>query len=113
MEGCPGHDCHAELEWFCEHGGLARVFPGGAVDHVDPFCYALPFVVRERFSVPDADGRLGLVEYVGVGGKDTKVMQSCQYRALRKVMRDARWGILSTRIKDGKSRTIEICRRRV
>ena len=107
MEGCPGRDCWCQLDWFCIHAGVARVFPGGAVDHIDPYCYVLPFVVRERFSEPDVDGRLGLVEFVGVH----PVMLSCQYRALRKAMRQANWGILSTRIKGGVSRTIEICRK--
>lgn len=101
--GCDkGYSCWCHLEWHCEHAGLARVF-GGGQQYGDPYCYALPFVVRER-----EDGeRLGLIEFIGV----TKVMQPCQYRAMRKAMRDAGWGILSTRVKAGQSRTIEICKR--
>ena len=108
MEVCQGHNCWCQLEWFCEHAGVARVFTEGAVDHIDPYCYCLPFVVRERFARPDAGERLGLVEFVGVVHP---VMLSCQYRALRKAMRGAHWGILSTRIKNGVARTVEICRK--
>ncbi len=97
--------CWCHLEWHCEHSGLARVF-GGGEKYGDPYCYALPFVVRERF-VAEGQGK-GLIEFVGV----TKVMAPCQYRAMRRAMRAAGWGILSTRIKDGQSRTIEICRRK-
>ena len=104
---CDGHDCWAQLEWFCEHAGLARVLSGDE-QYGDPYCYRLPFVVREVFPTPDSLGRKGLVEYVGV----YPVMRICQYRALRTAMREAGWGILSTRVKDGRARTIEICKRR-
>jgi hypothetical protein len=95
---CEGKNCWCDLEWFCEHAGLARVF-GGGEEYGDPYCYALPFVVRDK--------ERKLIEFIGV----LKVMQSCQYRCLRKAMREAGWGILSTRVKDGQSRTIEICKR--
>jgi hypothetical protein len=61
-------------------------------------------VVREKF---DSGDRIGLIEFVGV----TTVMQPCQYRCMRRAMREAGWGILSTRVKNGQTRTIEICKR--
>lgn len=103
--GCDKTNCWAHLEWHCEHAGLARVF-GGQEEFGDPYCYALPYVVRQRY----VDGRpraLGLIEFIGV----TQVMKPCQYRAMRQAVRKAGWGILSTRIKNGQARTIEICKR--
>ena len=41
-----GEKCRAHLEWHCEHAGIARVFAEQA-EYGDPYCYALPFVVRE------------------------------------------------------------------
>jgi hypothetical protein len=113
MERCDGANCWSQLDWFCEHAGLARVFRGGAVDHVDPYCYALPFVVRERFAATNELGQLGLVEYVGVFHEaDVPAMKKCQGRALVTAMHDAGFGVLSTRIKDGIARTVEICKPR-
>lgn len=97
--------CWCHLEWHCEHSGLARVF-GGGQEYGDPYCYALPFVVRERYGSA-VNGKTGLIEFEGV----TVVMKPCQYRCMRRAVRDAGWGVLSTRIKDGKARTIEICKR--
>lgn len=103
---CDGVDCWAHLDWHCEHAGLARVFMGSQ-KLGDPYCYALPFVVRTKFARPDAAGRIGLIEFVGV----TTVMKPCQYRVMRAAIREAGYGILSTRIRDGEKRTIEICKR--
>ena len=83
------------------------MFSEGAV-YGDAYCYDLPFVVRERFETEDEEGRHGLIEFIGVH----PVMIRCQYRALRAAAREAGWGILSTRIKDGRKRTIEICKRK-
>ena len=98
-----GSGCWCHIDWHCEHAGLVRVFDEHST-FGQPYCYALPFVVREKF---DSGERIGMIEFVGV----TTVMQPCQYRAMRKAVRDTGWGILSTRVKDGKSRTIEICKR--
>lgn len=110
---CDGHDCWAHLEWFCPHAGLARCFSGE--DKLgDPYCYCLPFVVRKRFWFPRLRAwwtgkpmQRGWVEYVGVH----PVMRPCQYRTLRAI-REEGYGILSTRVKDGQKRTIEICKKR-
>lgn len=97
--------CWCHLEWHCEHSGIARVF-GGGQEYGDVYCYALPFVVRDRYPMP-IDEQWGRIEFVGV----TVVMRPCQYRCMRAAMRNAGWGILSTRVKNGVSRTIEICKR--
>lgn len=102
---CNKTNCWCHLEWFCEHAGLARVF-GGDQKFGDSYCYALPFVIREKYDTPQ-DGILGLIEFVGV----LKVMKPCQYRAMRKAIRDINFGILSTRVKNGEKRTIRICKR--
>ena len=107
MESCDGHGCHAVIEWHCEHAGLVRVFDG-TKDYGDAYCYALPFVVRELFAEWDKDSRQGLIEFIGV----TTVMRPCQYRAMREVVRQQHYGILSTRIKGGVAKTIEVGRRR-
>jgi hypothetical protein len=104
-DGCQRENCYAHLEWHCEHAGLARVF-GGDQSFGDPYCYCLPYVVRERFRHPAVDGVLGFVEFIGV----LKVMKPCQYRAMRQAVRQAGWRILSTRSKDGAMRTIEVCK---
>ncbi len=104
-DSCERTNCYAHIEWHCEHAGLARVFGGGQT-FGDPYCYCLPFVVRERFDDPQLDGTNGFVEFIGV----IKVMHPCQYRAMRKAMRDAGWRILSTRSKGGEMRTVEICK---
>jgi len=80
---CDGVNCWCHLEWHCEHAGLARVFEGHH-NYGDPYCYALPYVVRERFDEP-RDGKKGLVEFIGVN----QVMKPCQYRAMRAAMRAA------------------------
>jgi hypothetical protein len=95
----------AQLDWHCEHAGLTRVFEDGAV-YGDPYVYALPFVVRERFDEPEESGRLGFVEYVGVIAPMTPSISRAIYNATVA----AGWGILSTRIKDGKQRTVEVTR---
>ena len=76
----------------------------GSQDYGDSYCYALPFVVRKRFPVPVEVGKLGLIEFVGV----QQVMRPCQYRALREAVRREHYGILSTRSRGGKMRTIEL-----
>ncbi len=103
MSECEGQGCWAHIEWFCDHAGLARVFNSDQ-KYGDPYCYALPFVVREKYAAPLANGKRGLVEFVGV----VKVMSSCQYRAMKQAMFEAGWGIVSTRIKDGKVQTVEL-----
>ena len=85
-------DYWAQIDWHCEHAGITRVFEDGS-NYGDPYVYALPFVVRERFEEPELSGRLGFVEYVGVILPLTPS-----------------WGILSTRIKDGVERTVEVTR---
>jgi hypothetical protein len=103
---CSGTNCWAHIDWHCEHAGIVRVFAGGDRFNEDPYCYALPFVVRERFG--NEDERHGLIEFEGVHD----VMRPCQFRAIRTAMRAAGWGVLSTRIKNGVSRTVEICKAR-
>jgi len=58
---CDGHNCYAHIDWWCDHAGAVRVFSAGERPCVDPYCYALPFVVRERFGGDDP--RHGLVEF--------------------------------------------------
>lgn len=91
------------------------MFDGQAKYYVDPYCYALPFVVRKRFWFPRLKAwwtgqprRYGLVEFTLV----IKVMTPCQYRALREALRAEGWGVLSTRVKNGIARTTEVCKRR-
>ena len=103
MDGCTGQNCWAHVDWHCEHAGLVRVFDGEQ-KYGDPFCYALPFVVRKRFPMPVEGGKLGLIEFVGV----MKVMKPCQYRAMREAIRAEHYGILSTRSRGGQMRTIEL-----
>lgn len=79
------------------------MFAWGA-EYGSPYCYALPCVVRERFEEPELSGKIGLVEYVGVH----KPMTPAIYRALFEAMAGAGWGVLSTRIKDGEQRAIEL-----
>ena len=105
-QDCEGQNCWAHLDWHCEHAGLCRVFEGSN-KFGDSYCYALPFVVRERFDKPDENGKIGFIEFVGV----QVVMKPCQYRAMRTAMRIAGWRILSTSKHSGKTRTIEICNR--
>lgn len=99
-----GTGCWAHLEWFCEHhcGGVARVF-GGSQEYGDDYCYALPFVVRQKFDPLDGFGRLGMLEFVGV----TKIMSHCQVRALWKAAKLAKYGVLSSRMVNGKLITRE------
>jgi hypothetical protein len=100
---CEGQQCWAHIDWFCEHAGLARVFNGDQ-DFGDPYCYALAFVVREKFDKPLPNGKKGLIEFVGV----IKVMSMCQYRALGDAMYKEGWGVLSTRKKNGKDIVVEV-----
>ena len=101
-----GERCWCHLEWHCEHAGIARLFSEHS-HYGDKFCYALPFVVRERFSKVDKNGRRGLLEFIGV----MQIPTLCQYRAWRRACAEQGWGVLSKRMKHGKSRTIEICKR--
>jgi len=100
-----GERCWCHLEWHCEHAGIARVFSEHS-QYGSRFCYAIPFVVRERFEHVDERGRRGLIEFIGV----MKAPTICQYRAWRRACHEQGWGLLSTRIKDGRKRTIEICK---
>ena len=54
--------------------------------------------------MPVENGKLGLIEFVGV----IKTMKPCQYRALREAVRAQHYGILSTRCRGGVMRTIEL-----
>ena len=98
-----GEKCWVHLEWFCEHAGIARAFNESS-QYGDAYCYALPFVVRERFTEPDKYGHQGLIEFVGV----QQWPRLCQMRALLVETRRLKWGVLSTRIRDGHKRTIEV-----
>ena len=96
---------HAQLDWHCEHAGLARVFEAGK-EYGEEYVYALPFVVRERFDEPEMSGRIGLMEYIGVIQPITPSVG----RALLNAATEEGWGVLSTRIKDGEKRTIDVTR---
>ena len=75
----------------------------------DSFCYALPFKVVERFEEPELSGKVGLLEFIGVLAGDVQdAMTPCQYRALWEAASGAGFGVLSTRIKNGVPRTIEL-----
>ena len=113
-DSCERTNCWCDLEWFCRHAGLARVF-GGDQTFGDPYCYSLPFVVRTRYWFPKLKAwwnkrpiERGFVEFVGV----VKLMRSCQYRAMRTAVKNDGWRILSTRSKGGTMRTIEVCKGR-
>jgi hypothetical protein len=93
------------MDWHCEHAGLTRVFEDGA-NYGDDYVYALPFVVRERFDEPEISGRIGLLEYVGV----VKPMTPTIARTLYDAATSAKWGILSTRFKDGRKQVVEVTR---
>jgi hypothetical protein len=82
---------------------MARVLRNGQ-EYGEPYEYALPFVVRERYDEPLDNGKRGLVEFVGAIG----VMTPSQYRAMWKAITGEGWGVLSTRFKAGKKITVEL-----
>jgi len=96
------------IRWFCEHAGMVYIFEAGKKYYEDPFCYTITFFVRERYTEPLSSGKLGLIEFIGVD----KVMNRTQYRMLGNIMYNAGWGVLSTRVKNGKIVTIEVLKRR-
>ncbi len=98
--------CH--IRWFCEHCGMVYVFEAGKKYYEDPFCYTLTFIVKERYDTPLPSGKKGLVEFIGLD----KVMNRDQYRMLGEVMYSEGWGVLSTRVKNGKIITTEVLKRR-
>ena len=102
---CDQTDCWCHLDWHCEHAGMARMF-GGDREWGEPYCYCLPFVVRERFDEPEMSGKIGLVEFIGI----LIPPMPCQYRLMFDAMAHAGFGVLSTRIKNGVSKTTELKR---
>ena len=102
MEYC-GH-----IRWFCQHAGMVYVFTAGAKYYEDPFCYTLTFIVKEKYDFPLPSGKKGLIEFVGLD----KVMNKKQYKAIGQAMFVEGWGVLSTRIKNGKVHTVEVFKKR-
>jgi hypothetical protein len=96
------------IRWFCQHCGMVYVFAAGMKYYEDPFCYTLTFVVKERYDVPLPSGKKGLIEFVGLD----KIMNKRQYKALGDAMFAEGWGVLSTRVKNGKIITVELLKRR-
>ena len=97
----------ANIHWECEHGGEVRVFDTpDPVLYVDNYEYALPFFVRKRYDEPTVAGKLGDVELTCANKSPTPA----QGRAICDAFNSAGWGILSTRVKDGKPHTIEVTR---
>lgn len=97
----------AHVRWFCEHAGMVYVFEAGKKYYEDPYCYTITFFVKERYVEP-VGKKLGLIEFVGLD----KVMNRDQYRLLGDVMYHEGWGVLSTRVKNGKIVTTEVLKRR-
>ena len=95
------------IRWFCEHAGMVYVFEAGKKYYEDPYCYTITFFVKEKYVEP-IGGKLGLIEFVGLD----KLMSRDQYRMLGDVMFEEGWGVLSTRVKNGKIITVELNRRR-
>jgi hypothetical protein len=95
------------LEWFCEHAGIARVFDDGKEFETDNYLYAMPFVVRERYQVPDEDGFIGEVEAVG-GVKPPTLSQA---RSMLDAMHKSMYRVMVIRVKHGKKHTIKVCSR--
>jgi hypothetical protein len=98
--------CH--IRWFCPHAGMVYVFTAGKKYYEDPFCYTLTFIVKERYTEPLPNGKIGLIEFVGLD----KVMNREQYKAIAKTTFDEGWGVLATRIRNGKIYTVEVLKRR-
>lgn len=98
----------AHMDWHCEHAGITRVFEDNKEFEVDDYMYAIPFVVHERFEVPDEDGFIGIIEYIGVC---VRAPTLSEYRAIRNVTHKAMYRGLSTRVKNTQKRTIEVCQR--
>ena len=107
MSNCGKSKCHAELEWFCLHAGVVRVFGGGET-YGDPYCFIVPFRVLEQYEDPLPSGKLGIVELVGLVGK----IHPCQWRALHGALIQQGWGVVITRIKNGEKRRIELHKKR-
>ena len=84
--------CHADLQWHCEHAGVARVFDAGQ-GYGDPYCYALPFVVVE-----------GGVEFIGLATP----IRPCQWRAIKAACRAHGLRVFRTRIRGGQKQTREV-----
>lgn len=95
----------AHMDWHCEHAGITRVFEDNKEFAVDDYMYAIPFVVHERFEVPDEDGFIGKVEYIGVCVR-APTLSEC--KVIRDATHKAKYRVLSSRVKDGQKRTIEI-----
>ena len=95
------------IRWFCPHCGMVYVFTAGMKYYEDPFCYTLTFIVKERYEEP-VGRKLGLIEFIGLD----KVMNKQQYKAIGQTMYGEGWGVLSTRVKNGKIRTVEVLKKR-
>ena len=108
MECCQGINCWAHIQWFCEHAGVIRVFAERSRYRIDPYCICIPFFVKEKFNKIDKSGKRGYIEFVGLSEK----LNICQFRAIRNTVYLAGWGVLMTRIKDGKEYTVEICKKK-
>lgn len=95
------------IRWLCEHAGIVYIFEAGKKYYEDPYCYSLTFFVKERYELPQGR-KLGLIEFVGLD----KVMNRAQYRMLGDIMYEEGWGVVSTRVKNGKIITVEVLKRR-
>ena len=91
------------MEWLCEHAGIIRIY-GGNQKYGDSYCHALTFVIRERFDKPELSGKIGLLEFVGV----SKIVNLCQYKAIVNLLYKEGWGVLITKSKNGKFKTVEV-----
>ena len=107
MGKCEKTECWAHVDWHCEHAGLVRVFGGEDKFKLDGYCYALPFVVSERFECRDEKGRLGFVEFIGM----CSPVKKCQMKAGVNALQIEGWGVIMTRIKDGVCRECELARK--
>ena len=87
---------------------MVYVFTAGKKYYEDPFCYTLTFFVKEKYDTPLPSGKRGLIEFVGLD----KVMNKRQYGAIGQAMLVEGWGVLSTRVKNGKIHTVEVLKKK-
>ncbi len=105
--------CWAHLDWHCRHAGLLRIF-AGTDTFGDPYCHAIPFVVRRRYWCWWwRGGKRGLLELEGVAKRagEDKALSLCQARAISQTCHAQGWGILSTRRSGARRGTQEVGRR--